>query len=356
MSNPIPDMRLPVEVIFNPAWWNKNCGITFERDFFFNPLCRIDRERAMRKYLYERFGDVGPGEKNASEKPVIGPVHLATGFIVSNILGCLVRFNEASPPDVICANMTDSDIMSLKVPDIFKNDMMNDIVQMMDYFENKFGYIEGDLNWSGIQNIALDLRGQELFIDYYENPELVEHLFTVISETLIKFVKYIRGRTGTTSISVNPFVRHFLPSVNLHSNCSVTMISNEIYEKYLLKYENLLSQELQPYGIHHCGNDMHKVAGGYSKVKRANFFDVGWGSDIIICREALPDAFFNLRLSPVRILECDADTVRNDIIRMVTENGSIENAGICCINMDYGTPDDNVRQIFETAKSLRGGM
>ncbi len=50
----------------------------------------------------------------------------------------------------------------------------------MTAMEDEFGYLEGDINWGGVQNIALDLRGYQLFFDYYDKPELVEHIFNVI--------------------------------------------------------------------------------------------------------------------------------------------------------------------------------
>ncbi len=131
------------------------------------------------------------------------------------------------------------------------------------------------------------------------------------------------------------------------------MISNETYEEFLLPYDIKLSEHLQPYGIHHCGNNMHNVAEGYSKVKDACFFDVGWGADIAYCRGKIPDAFFNLRLSPVKIKDCTPDEVETDLVNLLENAGDLSKVGICCINMDYGTPDENVARIFEVAERYR---
>ncbi len=40
-------------------WWYKNTGITFDRDFFFHPLKRVESEQRMEKELYERWGKDG---------------------------------------------------------------------------------------------------------------------------------------------------------------------------------------------------------------------------------------------------------------------------------------------------------
>lgn len=349
--NGIKSKILPIELIFHPSWWYGNCGISFEREFFFDSKYRVESEQRMDKYLYERFGDLGLGRKNPEPRPVVGPVHLASGFVISQILGCEVRFHENSSPDVISRNMSDTEILSLTVPDFKKTCPTDGIIKMMDKLETKYGYIEGDFNWSGVQNVALDLRGQQLFIDYFENPHIVKHLFDVISKTLVAFVKYINQRTGTSSLSVNPSVKHFAPAVNLHSNCSVAMISAKTYEEYLLEYERYLSKNLQPYGIHHCGSNMHRLAESYSKVGGVSFYDVGWGSDVKKCREKLPDAFLNIRLSPVKLLSCTTSEVEEDVIKMISDNGGLGNIGLCCINMDFGTPDENIRRIYQTVET-----
>ncbi len=343
---------IPVKVIFHPAWWYGHCGISFEKDFFYDPGYRVEVEQKMDAYLYERFGDLGLGRKNAGARPVVGPVHLAAGFIVSGLLGCEVKFHEKASPDVIGRNMSDAEIMQLSVPDIEGCASLSELRSMMDTLEDRFGYIEGDFNWEGVQNIALDLRGEQLFIDYFENPRIVKHLFDVVSETLVRFVKYIKARTGTSSLSVNPSTGCFKPHVNLHSNCSIAMISPDTYEEYLLEYERYLSKNLQPYGIHHCGNNMHKFSGAYSKVGGVCFYDVGWGADVKECRQKLPDEFFNIRLSPVRIRTNSVQDIEEDILGLVEDNGGTEHMGLCCINMDFDTPDENIRKIFEVAEAL----
>ena len=178
-------------------------------------------------------------------------------------------------------------------------------------------------------------------------------IYDKITASLIEVVKMIKAETGTSSISVNRSVENVEPAINLHSNCSVQMISNELYEEFLLPHDIKLSENLQPYGIHHCGNNMHNVAMGYSKVKEAGFFDVGWGADIAYCRKMLPDAFFNVRLSPVKIKECTPEDVEKDLTGLLENAGDLSKVGICCINMDRGTPDENVLKIFEIAEKYR---
>jgi hypothetical protein len=178
----------------------------------------------MRQALHDRFGDLGLGEANAPARPVVGPVHLAIGFIVQAMLGCQVRFAADAAPWVLGAALSDEEVWSLAVPALETAPMMRETIALMDVLEAEFGWLEGDIPWDGVQNVALDLRGQQLFLDYYDNPALVHHLFGVIARTIYRVATYVERRTGTSSISLNRIVAQIDPRLHLHSNCSVQMI------------------------------------------------------------------------------------------------------------------------------------
>jgi uroporphyrinogen-III decarboxylase len=344
---------LPVDVIFHPDWWHTHYGIDFREPFHFDPAVRVESERRMRQALYDRFGDLGLGEANAQSRPVVGPVHLAIGFVVQAMLGCQVRFAENAAPWVLKAGLSDEQIWSLKVPELETSSPMRETIAMMDALEAEFGYLEGDIPWDGIQNVALDLRGQQLFLDYYDNPRLVHHLFEVIAQTIYRVAAYVRGRTGTTSISLNRIIASIDPRLNLHSNCSVQMISKATYEEYLLPYETWLAERLAPYGIHHCGDNLEHVIEAYARVPGLAYVDVGWGSDVAACRRAMPDATFSLRLNPARLWKQTPVQVQTDVEGLLDEAGPPDKLALCCIAMDAATPDENVRAIFEAAESYR---
>jgi hypothetical protein len=344
---------LPVDVVFTPQWWHRNYGLTFREAFFFDPHTRVASERLMRKALYDRFGDLGLGESDAEDRPVVGPVHLAAGFMASAVVGCQIAFSDDGPPQVIPANLSDEQVMALRVPDPVNTAPMKQLVDMMGVLEREFGYLEGDINWGGVQNVALDLRGQQLYLDYFDNPALAHHLLSVVAQTELEMATYMRDRTGTTSLSTNRIVASVDPRINLHSSCSVTMVSNSTYEQFLLKYDQYLASHLKPYGIHYCGADMEHVLDGFTKIEAVEFFDVGWGSDAARCRQALPDAFFSLRLSPVRLKTATTQEICDDLNQLLNQAGPLDRAAVCCVNIDYGTPDENIREIFRVAEKRR---
>jgi len=337
--------KIPVEIVFNPNWWFTHYGISFDRPFYFDRERRIRNDVKMRKILRERFG---VGEADPQPRPVIGSRHVAGGFVVPALLGAEVRFADNQAPWVVAANLSREQVLALKVPDIESTWPMKELLADMEALEREWGRVVGDLNAGGILNVGLDLRGHQLFLDLLEDPELTAHLFDVIVETIARVAECVRARTGTCAVSCNRNIVHADEATFVHANCSVPMISPGLFERTLLPYERRLAERLRPYGIHHCGGNLHKFAALYAQTG-ASFYDVGWGSGVARCAELLPDAFLSLRLSPVRVLQCAPDQVRRDAEELLAAAGRRENVALCCINMDYGTPDENVLAIFEAA-------
>ena len=344
---------LPVEIVFHPNWWYHQTGLKFDRDHFYNPERRVKDEMIMRRTLWELFGEYGYGEEHPEPIPVIGPVHIAAGYMMSSIWGCRIDYFEDSSPVVVPQTRNIDDILADGIPDPMNNKDFRDFRALIDTFMREYGYVVGDFGWGNLQNLALDLMGQNLFLAYFDSPEKVHRLYDMLNSSAAGTIEMVRQSSGTTSVAVNRSIVNVDPAINLQSNCSVQMISNEMYEEFLLPHEIELSKRLQPYGIHHCGDNMHTVAEGYSKVKEACFFDVGWGSDIGVCREKIPEAFFNVRLSPVKIRTCTPDEVEDDLKGLLENAGDLSQIGVCCINMDNGTPVENVSRIFEVVEKYR---
>ena len=341
---------IPAEVVFNPNWWFRSYGISFEQPFYFDKDARIRNDLVMRRALHERFG---LGETDPQPRPVIGSMHVAGGFVVPALFGADIRFAENQAPWQMPMNLAREQILRLRPPDMRATWPMNLLIDDMDALEKEFGYLAGDFDLDGILNTALVLRGQQLFLDLLEDPELVDHLFAIVAETQAQVGRYVLSRTRTTSISVNRSILNVDPAIYLNCNCSVQMISPALFQKTLLPHELRLAARLTPYGIHHCGNNLHAFGAAYSKLPLA-FLDVGWGSDVARCRKAFPEAFLNLRLSPVRMLRESAADIRADTEQLLEAAGPGK-TGVCCINMDYGTPDENVLAMIETAARFAGG-
>lgn len=340
---------LPVDIVLLPEWWNKNEKISFDKDFFYHPLKRVESEMHMEKVLYERWGRYGMGEHKDTARPEIGAVHLAAGFLLSEMMGCELVYSENHPPQVLAAH---KELENIDQEKAFQSAAFKQVLDLTDALKAKYGYVCGDINWGGVLNIAMDLRGENIFLDMMMTPDETKAYFDSIAAVIARFTDYLSNEAGSTSISVNRGVRHLDKPVLLHSECSHTMISEEDYEQFLLPYDIEWSKN-RPYGIHYCGADPHRMAPSFAKIPNLDFLDVGWSGDIKILREHLPNTFLNIRYSPVELAKQTKEEVRETICSMVKESGNPYLTGVCCINIDDSVSDDKIDTIFETVEELR---
>ena len=339
----------PVDIVLAPEWWRKHAAITFDEDFFFHPLKRVETERQMEKVLYERWGRYGLGEYRNEYRPEIGAVHLATGFLLSEMLGCEVTYDDGHPPRVVPAG---HDKLRISADAAFESVAFKKTLSLAAELKRKYGYLSGDINWGGILNLAMDLRGEQIFLDMMMNPEEAKSFFSGIASVIERFTAWLSSETGSTSVSVNRIVRHLKKPVMLHSECSHTMISEEDYENFLLPFDLAWSHN-RPYGIHYCGADPHRMAAAFAKIPHLDFLDVGWGGDIALLRKYLPHTFLNIRLSPVEIARQSIEEIHRTVCRLVKASANPFLTGVCCINMDDSVTDDRIDAIFETIDELR---
>ena len=343
---------LPIELVFNPNWWHRTAGVSFERPFYFDAATRIANDVTMRRVLHQRFHGLDLGEADPQPRPVAGSLHVAGGFVIPALLGAEIRFSTDAAPQPLPVHLTPEEIDRLEKPDFRAIWPMRELIASWDALEAQYGYLVGDLNTDGLLNAAYHFYGQNLFIDFYEAPDRVRRVLDVIAELIVDVASYVRERTGSCSIAVNRMVERVDPRLFIHANCSVQMISPHSYRALHLPVEQRMAARIQPFGIHHCGDNMHRVAAIYAELGIA-FADVGWGSDVAACRAALPDTFLNLRLSPVRMLTCTPQEMAADAEQLLRAAGLLDKTGLCCINMDYGTPDDNLFAMYEVVERYR---
>jgi hypothetical protein len=349
--NPYVDCEpLPVDVVLHPSWWHAHAGIDFDGDFFYHPAKRVESERRMEGILHERFGAYGLGADRDRDLPVIGAVHNAAGYLVSEMFGCEILYHEDAPPDVLPAKRDQLDV-DPEMP--FRSAAFKRFERLRDALKSRYGYLIGDIGWAGILNLALDLRGQELFLDMADVPDRVASEFRNLGSVIERFVAIVESETGTSSVSVNRTVRHLRQPVYLHSECSNTMISAAAYERFLLPLDAAWSGRHRPFGIHHCGRDPHRFAPSYAKVPNLDFLDVGWGGNVATVRQHLPHTFLNIRLDPVGITRQTPEEIRQTIVRLVRQSANPWLTGVCCINMDSTVTDAQVAAIFEAVAELR---
>jgi hypothetical protein len=304
----------------------------------------------MEQVLYERFGHYGLGADRDRDLPVLGAVHNAAGFLVSEMLGCEVRYRADASPDVVPAHR---ETLNIDPEAPFCSPAAKRYARLRDELKTRYGRVVGDINWSGVLNLALDVCGQGVLLDVADQSEEIGRQFARLADVVERFASDIQAETGTSSISVNRSVRHLGRPVFLHSECSHTMISVADYERLLLPIDAAWARRHQPFGIHHCGKDPQRFAASYAKLPRLDFLDVGWGGDVAVLRRHLPRTFLNIRLDPVGIVHQTPAEIVETVRRLVRESDNPWLTGVCCINMDQKVSDAQIAAIFAAVQELR---
>jgi uroporphyrinogen-III decarboxylase len=336
------EKHISLGVGFYPDWFNKHYGISFGKEYYFDPEVRIQTRMEIDKKLHERFGDVGLGNPDPEPKPLI-----TFGMVMlPSIFGCEIIYKEDALPWAMPLNLSEDEVMKLETPDIFNSHPMTEMIKQIDYLKEKYGHVVGDINTTGVQNLALKIRGDQLYFDFYENPELCRHLLNICTECIIKLFQFNHETTGTGAVDVTPMCD---PKLYVFPNCTAEQISLETYESQILEYDNRVADVCHPVGIHHCGS-VDEVLDGYAKIHHLEFIEIGFGSDVRRTREVFgPDVAVNARISPVLMKNGKQEDVAAEVKRLIDNGAPLDNFSIDTVGLTYGTPDENVRTALKTA-------
>ena len=266
--------------------------------------------------------------------------------MLPSIFGCEIIYKDDALPWAMPLNLSEDEIMKLEVPDIFNSYPMTDMIKQIEYLKEKYGKVVGDINTTGVQNLALKIRGDQLYFDFYENPELCHHLLKICTECIIQLFQFNHKTTGTGAMDVTPMCD---PKLYVFPNCTAEQISLETYESQILEYDNQVADACHPVGIHHCGS-VDEVLDGYAKVHHLEFIEIGFGSDVKRTREVFgPDVAVNARISPVLMKNGTPEEVAAEVRRLIDNGAPLDNFSIDTVGLTYGTPDENVKTALKTA-------
>jgi len=346
-------VKYPVDVTFHPSWWHQQAAVDFDEKFFFDAQYRLQKDQDMRRRLWELFGDFGVGEKDPKRRPVLFSDLIACGFLHSQLLGCEVVFKKDNAPTVMCAQLDEDQAAALETPVLDESPLWQRVQAQIDEMGAEFGYVESAVNLMGVQNIAMDLRGQDLFFDYYDEPELAHHLLKTAADLSLDVGKRLAAKSRVLSGGVTSIVKQVRPEVYLTSNCSVTMISNDQYCEYLLGYDTMLAEAFPDFGVHHCGNNMENVIDGYLRIPHLTFIEIGAGSDLARIAAALKtagreDMVCCIRYSPVRLGTDSPEVMRSEMEAAQSAFGSTGKLCFSCVGIDAGVSAEQVRAYLQT--------
>lgn len=330
---------------FTPKWFHDRLNVDFSERWHKDPQYRYDTLLDMSAYLRQRFPSI-----EAFQPDIDGGVDYTCAtlsgvegaMIVAHAYGQTVHYAPDNWP------LTDSKehlsrekVISLKPFDPETNTGFLALMQQMDEMEAKWGKIAGYLNcYQGILNSAFRLRGQDIFVDMIEEPDLVRFLFDHIYHTTLTIAKIVQKRQRDSGFFIDQFSS---------ANCVVNMISPSMYEEFVLPYDRKFSDEFPRYGIHTCNWNATPYIDVMRKINKVGYFDMGMETDMRKAQEQFPDARRGVLYSPIKVLRSSMTDIQMDFERIHRELGDCD---IILADIDTDVPDERVQAIVGIANRI----
>jgi hypothetical protein len=323
---------------FMPSWWRGNYGVSFGERIIFDPDYRVEVHRFMARTLTERLPELHIGSADAQPEVILPDFGNA---ITAALAGCEVVYPEDNYP--WNRHLAPDAIERLVPPeDIAEAFPYSEIARQVAYLNSKLG-LDARPSWKnrGVLNDAALIGGTDFFAEFAEDTPTARHLLDYCNRVMTMLI----ARNGRAAVPAEMAILY---------NCMVMMVSAGTYRNKLLAYDqnaHALSDALgQSFGIHHCGN-FERYAATYRTLPRIDWFEIGWGSDIRTALEQFPETTIQYILSAVFIASASRAEVRETIAGILdTARGDWHRFRLTMPDIECGTPDDNLREIYACCK------
>ena len=246
-------------------WLNNNpdfipiilSGAVLERDSF----PRYDMREEFfdkKKMLIEQLWQALAMNRGESDSQISIRANLGTGFIPT-IFGLEETISKDKMP-WLKEHLSKEDILIFDLPeDISKSGLMPRAIEYIDYYK---AILPPELHiylpdTQGPFDIAHLIRGDEIFIDFYEDPEFIHRLMELSTQAYIKVSLLMKEIIG------EPYASGYHTSLYMAKGgvrmCedTTTLLSPKIVEEFVIPY---IVKALKPFGggwIHFCGRGDH---------------------------------------------------------------------------------------------------
>jgi hypothetical protein len=331
------DMR--VSLGFEPAWFHRRCGVDFGERWHTDPYYRHDTLARMKKELCSAFPTVAYWSMDYKDD--LWTLSGCYGaYVISWVFGCSLRYAADRWPVVAGSAFSQQDMERLTAESLLSGAPVEELFKQMDIIESESGKIHGYLNWQGILNNAFQLRGQRIFLDMIDCPDLVHSIFSLICDVMIALAQRVQARQRRSGFYVN----HFCVS-----NCTVNMISPQFYRDFVFPYDKRIAESFERFGVHTCNWDVTPYLEELRKLPRVGYLDMGMTSDMPKARALFPEARRAVLYSPVKLQEAPIEEIRKDMEGIYKE---LSPCDVVMADVQATTPDSRVNELLQICCEL----
>ena len=324
---------------FMPSWWEREYGITFRKDFHTKPKTHQATLAKMAALLRERFQDVENFFFSPFDYENSYPVERVYGdALIPAMFDVEVSFDEASGhPYTDCVNLSDEQALRLAVPDVERHSVLRSI------FEGRSDTrvpVAGELGFEGVINIAYQLRGQNMFGDLLEKPDLIDHVFEVVYGTIHNTVQAARNWQDPAGKKPTCFVT---------CDCMINMISPKMYREHLLEFDKGLHTSFDFFGIHTCNWTVDPYLEAIAEIGEIGYLDMGAETDLEKVHQLFPELTPTVFFHPEKLRNLTPARVKREIAELGRRIGR---GYILLCDLETGTTDGQIKAAYEAASAL----
>lgn len=321
------------EIGFTPKWFHNTLDIDFGEKWHTNINYRKKTLLKMREEIDRRFpgNRIGVIDQERSLDLLTG---LHGACTVAAIYGVPIRYEADKWPTSENFSLPEEEMNNLVYPNLNKNRFYQSILEQVDSIAQSEGKVLGFINWQGVLNNGQRLRGQELFMDMFTNPEGAKNLLGCITNTMIEAALGLQRRQAGKSVFYNFFTV---------SNCLVNMLSPELYSEFILPFDKRIAENFESIGIHNCAWNANPYLENYASISRVAYIDMGIESDLEKARNLFPTSRRAIMYTPMDVANKSAIEIRKDLERIAEDYGPCD---IVAADIEDGTPDKRILDLI----------
>jgi hypothetical protein len=332
--------RFRISLGFEPAWYRRHSEVSFTDQWHRDPEYRYKTLKAMKAELVRAFPGIPCWDpENSQDLATISGVFGA--YPIPHAFGIPLIYGEDRWPALDPERrLSLEEIETLEAAKVLQSPVTEDIFRQMDIIEQQWGTIHGYLNWQGVLNNAFNLRGQEIFLDMFDKPELVRRFFAVITDVMIGLAQEVQERQRASGFAVDQF------SV---SNCVMNMISPEAYAEFVRPFDTRIAESFERFGVHTCNWDVTPYIEVLAELPKLGYLDMGMMSDMRRVRETFPDTYRAVLYSPVKLQEGSLEEIRKDMEKIYNDLGPCD---LVMADIQASTPDERVQALLDICAEI----
>ena len=334
-----------VSLGFTPRWFHSRLGVDLGERWHLDPEYRYGALVEMKEQLHDTFPAVPyftPEYDEAGVEATSATIDGVYGILPIPLLyGLEAVYQTDNWPDVRAdGRPSKAELDALPAPDPGNAAHIKRLLEQMDWIARKAGRIHGYLNYQGILNIALKVRGNEIFIDMMDDPEWAKRFFRHIAENMAATAKIIQERQAASGFPTGVFTV---------SNCVMNMVSPAQYEEFVLPLDMELSTRFPTFGVHTCNWDATPYLDALRKIDKMGYLDTGTMADLARMKRMFPDTRRAVLYGPVELEQKSEAELLEDITRIADAYGPCD---IALADIENTTPDDRVRYFLDATAEV----